>query len=53
MGFFLLDGGKFGFDTFHFQAFPFVIGCGIGILILDIVYCHLIYQKRLKHKLNV
>lgn len=51
MGFFLFSGGKF--DKFYFQAFPFVIGCGAIILMLDIIYCYLISKKRLKHKLNI
>jgi H+/Cl- antiporter ClcA len=51
MGFFLFSEGKF--EQFHFQAFPFVIGCGAIILVLDTIYCWLIYQKRLQNKLNI
>ncbi|MDR0545765.1 MAG: hypothetical protein LBG49_02470 [Mycoplasmataceae bacterium] len=51
MGLFSFNGGKF--DKFDINAFPFVLGCGCVILVLDVIYCWLICKKRLKQKLNV
>lgn len=51
MGMFNFDNGKF--STFNFNAFPFVLWVGITILLVDIIYCFLIFIKRKKSKLNI